>query len=158
MTATPRAPLPPFSEDDRHHFALIQAVVTRLAGNQFLVKGWALTIAAALLGYASAHREWEVAALGIPVAFAFWGLDAYFLRQERLFRRLWVASTTRPATVPIYSLDVTPYRQDVPSFAWTRDENQRRRAGAALAGPVIALHGLIVTACTLIALAIGVHH
>lgn len=77
-------------DDHRKHLEFIQGVVTRLANNQFLIKGWSLTVAAAVYGYAATHRAWAVALIGIVVSAGFWALDAYFLRQERLFRFLWV--------------------------------------------------------------------
>jgi hypothetical protein len=136
----------PFDDDDRKHLDLIQGVIGRLAGNQFLIKGWTLTVAAAVFGYAAVHRQWPVALLGIAITLGFWGLDAYFLRQERLFRHLWVAATTRPRpeTLTVYSLNVGPYRNDVPYFRRRLDENGRKRAGAAVAGSVAGLHGILL--------------
>ena len=74
------------------HLELIQGVINRLAGNSFLVKGWSVLLVSALLTLA-ARRQPDAGAglLGIPFlpALIFWGLDGYFLWQERLYRALY---------------------------------------------------------------------
>jgi len=71
------------------HLELIQAVITRMAGNSALFKGWSITLATALLGLAAKDAKIQYAVLSClpPVFFAI--LDAFYLRQERLFRGLY---------------------------------------------------------------------
>jgi len=72
------------------HLELIQSVVTRMAGNSALFKGWSVTLSAALIGLAAAKdARIQYALLGCfpPILFAI--LDAFYLRQERLFRKLY---------------------------------------------------------------------
>ncbi len=71
------------------HLEMIQAVITRMAHNSFLLKGWSVTISTAVLALMTGKpgSGWVVIAL-VPTLF-FWGLDGYFLRQERLFRKLY---------------------------------------------------------------------
>jgi hypothetical protein len=70
------------------HLELIQAVITRLASYQFLLRGWALTVAGVFLGFAVNNKEWRLALVSLAPTVTFWGLDMYFLRNERLFRAL----------------------------------------------------------------------
>ena len=72
------------------HLQMIQAVITRLAGNSFMIKRWSVTLVAALfaLGAANSNNEFFVYLAYFP-AFMFWALDAYCLRQEQLFRKLY---------------------------------------------------------------------
>jgi hypothetical protein len=71
------------------HFEVIQAVITRLAGNSFSIKGWTVVLVAALLAVAVKEQAAAFAATALlPIVF-FWGLDAYYLLQERLFRDLY---------------------------------------------------------------------
>jgi hypothetical protein len=77
-----------FSAERIKHLEMIQAVVARLGTDSFLVKGWAVTLSSALFGFAIAGRDWKLALLAVVPASALWGLDAYFLRAERLFRAL----------------------------------------------------------------------
>lgn len=97
MTNTP--------EDRRHHLQLAQGVVTRLATNSFLVKGWGLTVASALFGFGSARAEKPLVALGLLVTVSFALLDAYYLFLERSFRKLYDA--IRRDEVELFSLDYT---------------------------------------------------
>jgi hypothetical protein len=70
------------------HMEMIQGVITRLAGNSFLIKGWALTLTGVFLGLAvNKDRVGLAAAAFLPIT-VFWALDTYFLRAERLFRAL----------------------------------------------------------------------
>ena len=70
------------------HLKMIQTVIERMARNSFLYKGWALTVFAALL-ILSKHQYVAVDLLGIVPLALFWGLDAYYLKQERLYRKLY---------------------------------------------------------------------
>jgi hypothetical protein len=89
------------------HLELIQSVVSRLAGNSFLVKGWAITVSAAIFGFAINSHSWRLAAsAAIPIV-AFWTLDAYFLRVERLFRALYDEVRLKDKRVPPFSMGAT---------------------------------------------------
>src|SRR4051812_26441753 len=68
---------------------MIQAVVSRLAGNSFLIKGWALTLTGAFLGFAVNKDDSGLAAAALVPILVFWALDTYYLRAERLFRALY---------------------------------------------------------------------
>jgi hypothetical protein len=78
-----------FGENRIKHLEMVQAVVGRLASNSFLVKGWAITVSGAFFGFAVSRGETKLALVGLLPIVAFWSLDAYFLRSERLFRELY---------------------------------------------------------------------
>jgi len=81
------------------HLEMIQSVVNRLAANSFLVKGWSITILAAALLFIANTSAPEWVALGfILPALGFWGLDGYFLWQERMFRQLYDSVRAKSAT------------------------------------------------------------
>src|ERR1700735_1793798 len=71
------------------HLEFIQLVIARLGTNSFLAKGWALTVAGALYGFAVTHLNPSIALLGLVPVIAFWWLDSFFLRTERLYRCLY---------------------------------------------------------------------
>jgi hypothetical protein len=75
-------------EKQVRHLEMIQGVISRLGTDSFLVKGWAVAVSGAFLGFAIAGEEWALALAGILPTALFWTLDAYFLRAERLFRAL----------------------------------------------------------------------
>lgn len=64
-------------------------MIARLGNDAFLVKGWAVTVLGVILGLAVNTHSWALALVGLIPSFAFWGLDTYFLRSERLFRALY---------------------------------------------------------------------
>ena len=73
------------------HLEMIQGVVSRLAHDSFLVKGWSMALLAAgviFIAREDVHSSFVMLAFVVPV-FGFWLLDAYFLWQERLFRKLY---------------------------------------------------------------------
>lgn len=67
----------------------IQGIVNRLAANSFQLKGWSVFIVAAILGVGSIEGTSNIAILAILPVLVFWGLDGYYLWQERLFRLLY---------------------------------------------------------------------
>jgi hypothetical protein len=82
-------------------------------------KGWALTVAGALYGFAAKQTSWPVAAVGLMPVLVFWGLDAYFLRQERLFRGLYdQVRQPNPAVEP-FSMNAAAHAAGVPSWRRT---------------------------------------
>lgn len=103
------------TDDQRKHLEFIQAVITRQAGNSFLVKGWALTVASAFYGYAVNKDSPWVAVIGLLVAGTFGYLDAFYLRQERLFRCLYLDAISSPSAVPAFSMITNPYKDNVGS-------------------------------------------
>lgn len=125
------------SEAKIKHLEFIQGVINRLAANSFLLKGWTITLTAALFAFAAQDADLAFAFIAPFSAFAFWGLDAYYLRQERLYRLLYhdvaIAPEDGSSTIPPYSLNVSPY------------EKRERGWFATLWSPsVLCIHGLNV--------------
>lgn len=71
------------------HLDLVQGVINRLAGNSFLIKGWSVTLVAALLALSASQESTDYILFAFIPILSFWILDGYFLWQERLFRRLY---------------------------------------------------------------------
>ncbi len=71
------------------HLEFIQRVIDRLATDSFRMKGWAVVLVSALLVLLAREGRVEFAYIGFVPVLVFWGLDGYFLRQERLFRDLY---------------------------------------------------------------------
>lgn len=73
------------------HLKMIQGVITRLAQNSFMLKGWTITLLVA--GFAFLQEDLIKNSLVIlffilPV-FIFWCLDSYYLMLERCYRDLY---------------------------------------------------------------------
>jgi len=65
---------------------IIQGIINRMARNSFLIKGWTITLVVVTLLLKGNKYHTFIAFIPILV---FWFLDAYFLRLERLYRRLY---------------------------------------------------------------------
>jgi len=65
---------------------IIQGIINRMAYNSFMIKGWTITLVVATLLLKGDKYNTFIAFIPIVV---FWFLDAYFLRLERLYRRLY---------------------------------------------------------------------
>jgi len=98
------------------HLKLIQGVVNRLGQNSFAYKGWLVTIVAAIFVLAVKENSSLYILIALIPTIAFWGLDAYYLRQEHLFRKLYdgvrKANPDELAQDP-FSMDTTPYVGEV---------------------------------------------
>ena len=93
------------------HLEFIQGVINRLASDSFHMKGWSVVLVAALFVLMSRQGSTNLALIGLfPVA-AFWGLDGYFLSQERLFRTLYDHVRDQDTAAVDFSMDVKPFRK-----------------------------------------------
>jgi len=63
---------------------ITQDIISRMANNSFLIKGWSVTLVVASLLFKGVSYHRFVAF--IPL-FIFWLYDAYFLRLEKLYRK-----------------------------------------------------------------------
>lgn len=71
------------------HLNMIQAVITRMGSNSFLLKGWSVTLVAALFALAAKDTKPALVLIAYLPGLIFWALDGFFLWQETLFRRLY---------------------------------------------------------------------
>ena len=135
-------------EDVTKHLELVQGVLSRMAGNSFLLKGWTVTIAAALFALAAARSSQILAILVLFPTMSFWGLDTYYLRQEKLFRKLYdelrLASTEDLRKVEPFSMSTAKYEKEVEPLSkllWSPT--------------IVGLHGVVV-AIVLLVVVVGV--
>ena len=98
---------------------LIQEVIKRMANNAFQVKTWMITGLSAvaalkgeLLFQSSSENSYNWAGLGLSIAMlviivGFWYLDAFFLRTEKLYRKLyqWVVENRSKTSDYLYDLN-----------------------------------------------------
>ena len=120
------------------HLELIQGVVNRLANNSFAFKAWAIVLVAAVFAFAADDGDPIFLLVALIPALAFWGLDAYYLRQERLFRALYDAVRKGEAGAGEdgpFSMNTTPVGDRVASW-WGVVCSQTI---AWLYGPIVAL-------------------
>jgi hypothetical protein len=101
-----------YSKEELKEFMLkevdiIQDIIKRIAFNSFMIKGWTITlVTGALLLRGS---KYQVFIAYIPLLI-FWFLDAYFLWQERLYRRLYKWVIQHRLETDEYLFDMNAYR------------------------------------------------
>ena len=90
---------------------LVQNVINRLAQNSFTIKNISAVLLVALLAFIASdgNRDVSFHVAIIPVLL-FWFLDAYYLDQERLFRRFYIKIISDDKISP-YSMDVKPHKE-----------------------------------------------
>lgn len=71
------------------HLELVQGVINRMASNSFMLKGWAVTLVAGIFALAGKDTDKLYFLVSYVPVIVFWGLDAYYLLQERLYRSLY---------------------------------------------------------------------
>lgn len=71
------------------HLEMIQGVINRMAGNSFMLKGWAVTLVAGIFALASKEADKRYFLITYVPIVVFWFLDSYYLLQERLYRDLY---------------------------------------------------------------------
>ena len=93
------------------HLELIQGVVNRLATNSFRIKGWTVILVSALLVLLVREGRTDLAWVGFVPVFVFWGLDGYFLWQERRFRDLYDHVCVLQKDDTDFSMDTSAFRR-----------------------------------------------
>ena len=99
------------------HLDTIQQVVSRLAQNSFTIRGWSVTLVTVVFAILSAQNDTASGLILVALAptWIFWVLDAYYVRQERMYRRLYVAAARRlregdaAPDIPLFEMNPRPY-------------------------------------------------
>jgi len=99
------------------HLDFIQNTIDRLGRNSFLIKGWSITFISLLFILAVNDSSEILLLLSLFPLVCFWVLDAYYLRQERLFRGLYNLTRLGKIEEP-FSMDTTAVR-NVKSWFFT---------------------------------------
>lgn len=71
------------------YLEMVQNVIESLARNSFQIKTWAATIFTATIVLTYSMINTLIFIVLIVVISLFWALDSYYLKQERLFRKLY---------------------------------------------------------------------
>lgn len=71
------------------HLEMIEAIIERMARNSFQLKGWTMTLVAAVVALASHGSNQKYILFAFIPVIGFCGLDAFYLQQERKFKQLY---------------------------------------------------------------------
>lgn len=95
-------------ENKIKHLELIQGVISRMASNSFMLKGWTVTLVAGIFVLAGKDTDKLYFLVAYIPVIVFWGLDAYYLLQERLYRSLYDEVRHTDENNIDFSLKATP--------------------------------------------------
>jgi len=91
------------------YLQMIQSIISRMASNSFLLKGWTVTLVSALFALAAKDSNHIYFVLAYFPTIMLWVLDGYFLSQERLFRSLYNHARISTDAVE-FSLDTRDFK------------------------------------------------
>ena len=94
------------------HLEFIQNAINRMANNSFIIKGWCITLAVALIALLEKKdiNKCYIVFSFLPLLF-FWFLDAFYLKTERQYRRLYTDISKKGKKEIDFSMDITPYKE-----------------------------------------------
>ncbi|MEZ9325809.1 hypothetical protein AB4149_13200 [Vibrio cyclitrophicus] len=115
------------------HLTFIQGVINRMGQNSFLLKGWSITVVAALFALAAQGANKQFVLIAYFPAFMFWVLDGYFLYQERLFRKLYEKVSCNEIPSDTFTLNISSVRNEVGGYG-----------SAALSRTLLLFHGCVI--------------
>lgn len=99
------------------HLTFIQGVINRMGQNSFLLKGWSVTVVAALFALASQGTNQLFVLVAYFPAFMFWFLDGFFLHQEKMYRKLYEEVAADRISSNEFTLNTSPIKNDVDSYS-----------------------------------------
>lgn len=103
-----------FDEAVLKHLEFVQNNLARMAQNSFLLKAWSVTLVAAIIALTVRDPDAYFVLVALIPALAFWGLDAFYLGQERDFRKL--HNDVVKGNVDVFLLDPAQYAEGVPGW------------------------------------------
>ncbi|MDD2935472.1 MAG: hypothetical protein PHX25_03290 [Candidatus Pacebacteria bacterium] len=103
---------PTSGDDKRAHLAMIQGVISRMGGNLFFLKGWAVTLIIGLFAATiSFNGNQYLNFILVGALVFFWGFDAYFLSLERCFRNLYDEVRKKNEENIDFSMDISDFKK-----------------------------------------------
>ncbi len=98
---------------------IIQDVIKRMADNSFKIKGWTVTLIVITLIFKGQTNDNHLLAF-LPLV-SFWILDTYYLRTERIYRKLysWVVENRPKSDEYLFDLNPKRFENEVDSYLKT---------------------------------------
>ncbi len=99
-------------ENKRKHLEFIQGAINRMASNLFFLRGWTITLIAALFAFFVKDANTDFIFVVYFPVIIFWILDGYSLSQERLFRALYNHVRKLDEKEIDFSMNTSEYNED----------------------------------------------
>lgn len=104
------------NENKIKHLEFIQLTITRMNINSFMVKGWLVTLVAAVFVLSNKDANPTFLWIAPFISILFWVLDGFFVSTERKYRSLYDEVRVRQENEIDYSMDVSKYEGGKNSF------------------------------------------
>ena len=127
-------------EEKIKHLEFIQGVINRLSTNSFLLKGWSVVLVSAMFSLAAYDTNSIYVFLAYVPAISFWGLDGYFVSQERKYRKLYDKVRVLDNGEIDWSMETSEFDDDSKS-GWL---------SSILSSTLILFHGILLLAIIVI--------
>jgi len=95
------------------HMGFVQAVITRMAANSFMIKGWMVTLTAAIFALTAKDADQQVFSLAYVVIIIFWILDAYYFSLECKFRSLFEVIRKKEEGAIDFAMDIGSFKENI---------------------------------------------
>ena len=99
------------NENKIAHLGFIETTIERMANNSAAIKGWSMGIVAAILGVGIISGDkltqyrWLFFVCALLMSLVMWGLDTFYLYQEKLYRNLYSLIKDKKDDEVDYSMD-----------------------------------------------------
>ncbi|KAA9346194.1 hypothetical protein F0P94_00975 [Adhaeribacter soli] len=100
------------NENKLKHLEFIQNVITRMNSNSFMIKGWTITLVAALFALAAKDANINYVLISYIVIPAFWILDGFFISIEKQYRELYKEVAAKNINNIDFSMDASNYNDE----------------------------------------------
>lgn len=114
-------------ENKRAHLQMIQGVINRMASNQFLFKGWSITLIAGIATFSAKDNNPALMAIPVAATLLFWAVDAYYLMLERAFRDLYDSVSKKDESKIDFKMDIK--NRGIRAGDWVKTIRSRTLAG-----------------------------
>lgn len=96
----------------------IQNCITRMGQNSFMIKGWTVAMLAIVSSLSKELDNFWIFIILSIFCLIFWGMDAFYLRVERKFKKMyaWVVENRERTDESLYDLDPSRFDEEVDSF------------------------------------------
>lgn len=95
------------------HLGFIQGVINRMGNNSFLIKGWAITLVAGVLSLLATKGSGDFVYVLSAIVIPFWVLDAFYLYQEKLYRKLYDKVASNANISKKFSMNAYEFKGEV---------------------------------------------
>lgn len=97
------------------HLQMIQAVIARLSNASFVIRGWAVTLVAAVFALSAKDADRTFFLIAYLPILAFWLLDCFYLSRERTFRAIYAHVAKLKNDEIDFSMDTCVF-----TYSWPR--------------------------------------